>query len=84
MEEEQITPEEQSKRNKEFGRSIADAMWEAGMTKCPLVLNSEQADALHERWEELQNNQMDGRGIRETETRKTYRLNSHSKLWKGK
>lgn len=54
MEEGQITPEEQSKRNKEFGRSIADAMWEAGMTKCPWVLNSEQADALRERWEELQ------------------------------
>lgn len=54
MEEEQITTEEQSRRNKEFGRSIADIIWEAGMTRCPWVLNSEQAEALQERWKELQ------------------------------
>ena len=45
----------QEEMNKEFGRNIADWMWQEGVTKCPFILNTEQADALHERWKELQN-----------------------------
>ena len=45
--------EEQSRKNREFGRGIAELMWEEGMKKCPFILNLEQANALEERWEEL-------------------------------
>ena len=43
----------QEERNKEFGRKLAESMWEAGWNRCPFYLNSEQADALLERWNEL-------------------------------
>ena len=45
---------ETEERNREFGRSLAEAMWQEGITECPFILNSEQADALRERWKELQ------------------------------
>lgn len=39
--------------NKEFGRLLAEEMWKEGVTKCPFILNSEQASALQNCWEEL-------------------------------
>ena len=48
-----ITPEEQAMLNKDFGRRIAEWMYQEGITKCPIILNSEQADALRARWKEL-------------------------------
>lgn len=42
--------------NKEFGELLAEEMWKEGITKCPFVLNSEQAAALQNRWEELSKN----------------------------
>lgn len=42
--------------NKEFGRLLAEEMWKEGITKCPFVLNSEQALALQNRWKELSKN----------------------------
>ena len=42
--------------NKEFGELLAEEMWKEGITKCPFVLNSEQASALQNRWKELSKN----------------------------
>lgn len=42
--------------NEEFGRLLAEEMWKEGVTKCPFVLNSEQASALQNRWKELSKN----------------------------
>ena len=53
MKHNKITPEEQARLNKEFGRRIAEWMYQEGVTKCPFMLNSEQADALRARWKEL-------------------------------
>ena len=40
--------------NKEFGEFLAEEMWKSGITKCPFVLNSEQAEALQKRWRMLE------------------------------
>ena len=45
-----------SMTNKEFGELLAEEMWKEGITKCPFVLNSEQASALQNRWKELSKN----------------------------
>lgn len=42
--------------NEEFGRLLAEEMWKEGVTKCPFILNSEQASALQNRWKELSKN----------------------------
>lgn len=40
-------------KNKEFGKLLANYLYENGINYCPFVLNSEQANALDKRYKEL-------------------------------
>lgn len=40
-------------KNKEFGNLLANFLYENEMNYCPLILNSEQANALDKRYKEL-------------------------------
>ena len=40
-------------KNKEFGKLLANFLYENGINYCPFILNSEQANALDKRYKEL-------------------------------
>lgn len=40
-------------KNKEFGKLLANYLYENGINYCPFVLNSEQVNALDKRYKEL-------------------------------
>ena len=40
-------------KNKEFGKLLANLLYENGINYCPFILNSEQANALYKRYKEL-------------------------------
>ena len=60
--------------NKEYGELMANFLHENGIKYCPLILNSEQANALNKRYKQL--NKKNGQGkskdfyIREYNTRR--------------
>lgn len=39
--------------NKDFGKLLANLLYENGINYCPFILNSEQANALDKRYKEL-------------------------------
>lgn len=39
--------------NKDFGKLLANLLYENGMKYCPFILNSEQENALDKRYKEL-------------------------------
>lgn len=39
--------------NKEFGKLLANLLYENGINYCPFILNSEQANAFYKRYKEL-------------------------------
>jgi hypothetical protein len=40
-------------KNKDFGKLLANLLYENGISYCPFILNSEQASALDKRYKEL-------------------------------
>jgi hypothetical protein len=40
-------------KNKDFGKLLANLLYENGINYCPFILNSEQANALNKRYKEL-------------------------------
>jgi hypothetical protein len=40
-------------KNKDFGKLLANILYENGINYCPFILNSEQANALNKRYKEL-------------------------------
>ena len=43
--------------NKEYGELLADYIHKNGINYCPLILNSEQANALNKRYKQLNKKQ---------------------------